>query len=178
MLIAGPYLQGEVFGLVGPDGRNAQDEFLLTHVEVLSNTGGLNDGKSVLVDSTDEIGSHVDRILGKGIAAILEGARGQILGSGLVRVKEKLDSMYSRVTPVDLTTPFELGRVVVIVQDQSGNLGLAVAFETWGESVSDLDVRVSGTIAFTRSCLWNNLQWIQFSLDNHQWDSLQWDAFQ
>lgn len=62
----------------------------------------------MLVDSADKVGSHIDRVLGKGITTILEGGRRQVFGSWLVRVKEKLDTMYGRITPVDLTTPLEL----------------------------------------------------------------------
>lgn len=43
-LDTGSYLQGEVFGLVRPDGRNAQNKILLTDLKVLSNTRGLNNG--------------------------------------------------------------------------------------------------------------------------------------
>lgn len=82
----------------------------------------------MLVDGADEVGSHVDGILGKSVSIILEG-EGEILGPLLVRVQQQLDPVDSMITPADLTTPLELRRVILVVKDQRRNLGLTVAFE-------------------------------------------------
>lgn len=44
--------------------------------------------------------------------------------------------MDSRISPGNLATPLELGWIVLVVEDQCGNLGLTVAFEAYGVIIS------------------------------------------
>lgn len=90
------------------------------------------------VDSADEVGSHIDRVLVQILAILVERGSRQIIGLLLVGVQKQLDTVNSRITPVDLATPLEFGRVFLVVQDQSRNFGLLVAFETCCGSISQI----------------------------------------
>lgn len=101
------YLQGKIHGLVGPNSWDTENELFLAELKVLSHSRRCDDGKSMLVNSTDEVGSDIDRILRKGLAIGREAGSGQVLGHGLVWIQQELDSMYGRIAPIDLATPFE-----------------------------------------------------------------------
>lgn len=67
------------------------------------------------VNGSKKVSSDIDGILRQPLEVLLETGDGEVSRLWLVGVKEELDSMDSRITPVDLATPLELGRVVLIV---------------------------------------------------------------
>lgn len=81
------YLKGEVLGLVRPDGRHAEDEILFAQIEVVTNRGRLDSSKSMVVDGTNEVSSHIDRILGQCLAILLQAGCGEIDRLGLVGIE-------------------------------------------------------------------------------------------
>lgn len=125
----GRYLEGEILGLVRPDGGHTEDELLLAHVKVVAHGGRLDLAQSMLVDGADEVGSNVEGVLGKCLPILFEAAIGEKNGLCLVGVKQQLNSMDGRITPINLTTPLELGEVLLIVQDESWHFGLAKTLE-------------------------------------------------
>ena len=124
------FLQSQRFRLVRPDSGDAQNEIFLAEFHIVPETGIFDDRKSVLVNGANEVGGDVDGSFREYVRIFLEAGRWEIGRSVLIRVKQQLDSANGRVAPVDLATPLELGGIRLVVHDQGGDLGLAVALKT------------------------------------------------
>lgn len=81
----------------------------------------------MLVNGTNEICSNVHRVLGQSFAVLLEARDGKVSRLRLVWVKQQLHTMNGRVTPSDLSAPGELGGIILVVENEGRNFGLAVS---------------------------------------------------
>jgi hypothetical protein len=93
----------------------------------------------MLVHGTNKVGGYVNGILGKGVAGSLKAGLGEVGRPLLSRIEQQLDSVDSRISPGDLTTPLELGRVILVVKDQSRDFGLPVTLQSCRMRLVDWD---------------------------------------
>lgn len=81
----------------------------------------------MFIDSTDEVGRDVDRVLWKSQTVLFEACHGDVRRLGLIRVEQQFHAVHGWVAPADLGTPFELGRITLVVEDEGWDFRLSTA---------------------------------------------------